>query len=146
MLRIPINCGKIFIPAYKDEAESTIPATHGALVSEEFFYEVQDVLNGRKRKFPAKNTLKEELPLRGFFECRKWGTRLTGSAYKGNGGRYFYYHCSKGCNERFKADEANDLFVKELVRISFSKCGIKVFRKILTDYSKKTRKDQSVSK
>lgn len=49
MLRNPIYCGKIFIPAYKDEAESTIPATRGALVSEELFYEVQDVLNGRKK-------------------------------------------------------------------------------------------------
>lgn len=146
MLRNPIYCGRIFIPAYKDEAESIIPATHEALISEELFYEVQDVLNGRKRKFPAKNTLKEELPLRGFLECRKCGTRLTGSASKGNGGRYFYYHCSKGCNERFKAEEANDIFVKELERISFSKGGIKVFRKILTDYSKKTGKDQSVSK
>ena len=146
MLRNPIYCGKIFIPAYKDEAESTILATHEALIGEELFYEVQDVLNGRKRKFPAKNTLKEELPLRGFLECRKCGSRLTGSASKGNGGRYFYYHCSKGCNERFKADEANDLFVKELERISFSKGGIKVFRKILTDYSKKTGKDQSVSR
>ncbi len=145
MLRNPIYCGKIFIPAYKDEAETTIPATHEALISEELFYEVQDVLNGRKRKFPAKNILKEELPLRGFLQCRKCGGRLTGSASKGNGGRYFYYHCSKGCNERFKADEANDLFVKELERISFSKGGIKVFRKIVTDYSKKIGKDLSFS-
>ena len=69
---------------------------------------------------------------------------INGSASIGNGGRYFYYHCSKVFNARFKANEANDLFVKKLERISFSKCGIKVFRKILTNYSKKTGKDQSV--
>jgi site-specific DNA recombinase len=146
MLRNRIYCGQIFIPAYKDEAECTIPAIHQALISEELFDEVQIVLSGRKRKFPPKNTLKEELPLRGFLECRKCGTRLTGSASKGNGGRYFYYHCSKGCNERFKADEANAIFVKELEKISFSKGGIKVFKKILIDYTKKSNKSQSVSK
>lgn len=146
MLRNPIYCGQIFIPAYKDEAECTIPAMHDPIISEELYDEVQMILSGRKRKFPAKNTLKEELPLRGFLECRKCGARLTGSASKGNGGRYFYYHCSNGCNERFKAEEANNVFISELERVSFSKGGIKVFKKILTDYSKKSNKDQSVSK
>ena len=146
MLRNPIYCGKIYIPAYKDEPETTIPATHEALISEALFYDVQDVLNGRKRKFPSKNTLKAELPLRGFLECCKCGGRLTGSASRGNGGRYFYYHCAKGCNERFKAEIANDLFVKELERISFSRGGIKVFRKVLMDYSKRTGQHQSVSR
>ena len=129
MLRNRIYCGQIFIPAYKDEAECTIPAIHEALISEELFDEVQIVLSGRKRKFPPKNTLKEELPLRGFLECRKCGTRLTGSASKGNGGRYFYYHCSKSCNERFKAKEANAVFVKELEKVAFSKGGIKSIQK-----------------
>ena len=86
MLQNPIYCGKIFIPAYKDEQECTIPATHESIISEELFEEVQMVLNGRKRKFSPKNTLKEELSLGGFLECRKCGTRLTGSASKGNGG------------------------------------------------------------
>ena len=146
MLRNRIYCGQIFIPAYKDEVECIIPAIHEALITEELFDEVQIVLSGRKRKFPPKNTLKEELPLRGFLECRKCGTRLTGSASKGNGGRYFYYHCSKGCNERFKAKEANAVFVKELEKVAFSKGGIKVFKKILVDYTKKSNKNQSVSK
>ena len=83
-------CGQIFIPAYKDEPEAIVQATHEPLISVELFNEVQDALNGRKRKFPSKNTLKEELPLRGFLECRKCGAKLTGSASKGNGGRYFF--------------------------------------------------------
>ncbi len=127
MVRNPIYCGKIYIPAYKDEEAKLTPATHQPIISEDLFYEVQAVLSGRKRKGPQKNTMKEELPLRGQLICRKCGNKLTGSASKGNGGRYFYYHCSKGCNERFKADEANNIFIKNLEKISFNHESIGVF-------------------
>ncbi len=146
MLRNPIYCGKIFIPAYKDEPACTIEASHEPIISEDLFDDVQAVLSGKKRKFPSRNTLKAELPLRGFLECRKCGGRLTGSASKGNGGRYFYYHCSGGCDERIKAETANDALVKEFEKISNSKGGIRAFKKILHDYALKQNKNQSTSK
>ena len=52
----------------------------------------------------------------------------------------------KGCNERFKAHEANDLFVKNWKGYHSAKAVLKCSGKIVTDYSKKTGKDQSVSK
>jgi site-specific DNA recombinase len=39
---------------------------------------------------------------------------LTGSGSKGNGGQYYYYHCNNACKTRFKAENANDLFCREL--------------------------------
>jgi site-specific DNA recombinase len=140
MLRNKVYCGQIFIPAYKDEPEAIVQATHEPLISIDLFNEVQDALNGRKRKFPSKNTLKEELPLRGFLECRKCGAKLTGSASKGNGGRYFYYHCQKGCNERIKADEANKTFIEEVERASNDPKGIDLFKKELTSHAQKNKK------
>ena len=140
MLRNKVYCGQIFIPAYKDEPEAIVQATHEPLISVELFNEVQDALNGRKRKFPSKNTLKEELPLRGFLECRKCGAKLTGSASKGNGGRYFYYHCQKGCNERIKAEEANKIFIEEVERASNDPKGIDLFKKELTSHAQKNKK------
>jgi site-specific DNA recombinase len=115
MVRNPVYCGKIYIPATEDEEAYYAQGLHDPLISEELFYSVQDVLDGRSRPKPSKVTKKEELPLRGFLVCRKCGNNLTGSASTGKMGvKYFYYHCQKGCDERFKAREANDLFVKGL--------------------------------
>ena len=129
MVRNPIYCGKIYIPAYKNEEASYVKATHLPIISESLFYEVQDILNGRKRRHTTKNTVKDELPLRGLLECRKCGKKLTGSSSKGNGGRYFYYHCQKGCNERFKAIEANSIFENELQALTPNKQIITLFKK-----------------
>lgn len=35
----PIYCGKIKVPAYKDEAEQMVKGKHEALISEELFYD-----------------------------------------------------------------------------------------------------------
>jgi site-specific DNA recombinase len=142
MLRNPIYCAKIFIPAYKDEAAVLISATHEPLVSERLFQDVQDILEGRKRKVPPKNTGREELPLRGFLECRLCGGRLTDSASKGNGGKYFYYHCTKGCPERFKAEEANELFLAELKKISANEESIALFEEMMESYIKASGKEK----
>jgi len=51
LVRNPVYCGKIQIPAYKDEEQSIIKGTHEPLVSEELFEKVQDTLNGRRKRF-----------------------------------------------------------------------------------------------
>ncbi len=116
LVRNPVYCGKIFIPAWKDEEAHYVKASHEPLIPESLFEEVQDVLHGRKRNIPVKNTKREELPLRGYLLCQRCGRPLTGSASHGNGGKYYYYHCqaSLGCKERFKAEEANKNFLKYL--------------------------------
>jgi DNA invertase Pin-like site-specific DNA recombinase len=127
ILRNPFYYGKIILPAYKDEEAELVQGQHEPLVTEELFNSVQDVLDGRKRNHPAKHNKKKELPLRGFLECRKCGRNLTGSASKGNGGKYFYYHCSCGCNERIKAEDANEKFNGKLVEVSYMQEAIDLF-------------------
>ena len=81
----------------------------------------QIVLRGSQGRSPEKpSRRREELPLRGFLECQRCGRNLTGSATKGNGGTYFYYHCQqgKGCTERFRADKANEQLVERLRSIA----------------------------
>ena len=115
-IRNPVYCGKIFIPAYKDEEAVTVPGIHQGIVSEELFYSVQDILNGKRKNIPKKNSRqRDELPLRGLLQCSKCGGNITGSASKGNGGKYFYYHCRGTCKERFKAEEAH-LAVENLLK------------------------------
>lgn len=113
-LRNPIYCGKIFIPKHKDEESHLVKGQHEPLVSESLFYDVQDVLDGRKRHYRTKVVANAILPLRGFLICPDCGKMLTGSKSKGRGKDYFYYHCYLGCNCRFRAELVNDKFSKEL--------------------------------
>ena len=142
LLRNPIYCGRIFIPAYKDERAIVIKASHEQIISQELFDEVQDVLNGRKKKFPTRQTAKDELPLRGFLECRYCGSRITGSASKGNGGKYFYYHCQHGCKERFKAELANKELVKKFTDITSNIGVIRTLRESITTHLKLSKTDK----
>ena len=114
LLRNRIYIGEIFVSGFKEEPGQHVKGIHQPLITSELFEEVQAVLDGRAYKRPTKNTAKEELPLRGFLQCRACGGLLTGSASRGNGGKYFYYHCQKGCPERFKALDANRRFEEYL--------------------------------
>ncbi len=48
-IRNPLYCGKIFISKFKDEESRFVQGQHEPLISEALFYDVQDVLNGRKK-------------------------------------------------------------------------------------------------
>jgi len=69
-----------------------------ALVSEELFITVQDVLNGKRVPVPHKR-VSEDFPLRGFVRCAKCDRPLTASWAQGRGGKkYARYWCyNKAC-------------------------------------------------
>ena len=50
MLRNPFYIGKIKVPAYRDDPEQIVDGLHEAIVTEEVFYRVQDVLDGKRKK------------------------------------------------------------------------------------------------
>jgi site-specific DNA recombinase len=116
LIRNPVYCGKVHIRKYKDEEAFFVQGQHEPLISENVFYEVQDVIMGRSKKINAatKISCDSMLPLRGFLICPLCGKMLTGSASKGRSSYYHYYHCKMPCGFRLKAPEANDLLVREL--------------------------------
>ena len=65
-IRNPVYCGKIIIPKYKDEESCFVQGQHQPIISEALFYEVQDALNGKKKRQRTKMTVDDSLPLRGF--------------------------------------------------------------------------------
>ncbi len=148
-IRNPVYCGKIPVISYKDEETTAVQGQHEAIISEALFYEVQEVLSGRKRKErPATQiTVDEPMPLRGFLICPKCGRMLTGSASKGRYNRYYYYHCVSSCGCRFRTENANSLFVREL-RKYVPKPGMSDLYVISLkeSYYEKTRSQQSDSK
>src|SRR6185312_13894197 len=133
ILRNKLYIGKIFIHAYKDEPAQWVEGIHQGIIDENIFYEVQDVLTGRKRNIPNKiQTVRDELPLRGYLECPRCGRSLTGSASTGRSGeKFYYYHCSKGCKERIKAIETNDEFAKKFKIIQLNSDVVELFMKSL---------------
>ena len=145
MLRNPIYMGKINISAYKDEPATQVKGIHQPIVSEGLFYVVQDILDGRKPNHPSVHTGKDELPLRGFLKCHKCGNKLTGSASKGRSSRYFYYHCTSKCGERYKAELLNKEFLKELKKVTPDEEDILLFETIASDYYKKAGNAKSVN-
>lgn len=120
MMKNPVYCGRIVIPAYKKEDEQIVQGSHEPLITESLFDEVQDVLSGRRRKHSYKICSKNELPLRGFLNCPRCGKKLTGSASTGGSGiKHFYYHCTKGCKERVHAHVVNNSFSILIANIQF---------------------------
>ena len=113
-IRNPVYCGKIYVPKYKDEESRFVKGLHEPIIPESLYYQVQDVLDGRKRSYRLKMVSNATLPLRGFLICPNCDKLLTGSASKGHTKYYSYYHCTEGCSCRYRADNANKLFVYEL--------------------------------
>jgi site-specific DNA recombinase len=137
MLRNPFYIGRIVVPAYKDEEGILVKGNHEAIIPVALFNDVQDVLLGRKKiGMPTHQHKQEPLPLRGFLTCCKCGKTLTGSGSKGNGGRYYYYHCFDGCKERYKADLINDTFFSVLRTISGNKQLLKTIKVATTHLHK----------
>lgn len=137
-IRNPVYCGKIQIPAYKDEEAYVVKGIHEPLISEDLFERVQDVLNGRrKNKATYKTIERDELPLRGFLQCPRCGKNLTGSGSTGGSGvKSYYYHCCKGCKERVKAFTVNDKFIDLLKTLVFKKEVEVLYQEIIKEVFK----------
>jgi site-specific DNA recombinase len=146
LLKNPVYCGKIHVPAYKDDDECIVQGSHQAIISEELFERVHDVLTGRRRKHAYKVCAKEELPLRGFLNCPRCGKKLTGSASTGgSGGKHFYYHCTKGCKERVKAYEINDSFSNYLKTLTFTEEVEELYDLIVKEVFRANSEEKPVS-
>ncbi len=119
---------------------------HDPIVSEQLFYDVQDILNGRRRRFAFKISAKKELPLRGYFLCPRCNKKLSGSASKGGSGiKHFYYHCRKGCPERVKANHLNDAFGDYLKSIIFDSEPDILYQQIVKEFYKSGNEEKGNS-
>ena len=114
IIRNPVYCGKIIVPKYKNDDATLAKGLHEPLISEALFYEVQSVLDGRKRVYRTRMTVDEQIPLRGFLICPRCGRNLSASASTGYSARYYYYHCTAKCGFRSNAQKVNADFEKEI--------------------------------
>lgn len=139
-LRNPVYCGKIKLEAYKNEEGFLAEGKHQGIISEALFYDVQDILDGKKKKQRTKIAVDEKFPLRGHLICPKCKKLLTASASKGRKIYYQYYHCTSQCGTRFKAENTNDGFLKELFSWKPNPAVKELYKMILKDvYQQQTK-------
>lgn len=136
LIRNPVYCGKIVVPQHKDEEIRYADGQHEPLITESLFYDVQDVLEGRKRKSAIKQVSLDKLPLRGLIHCPNCHRMLTGSKSKGKRLHYYYYHCI--CGVRHNAEAANKIFIEQLKEFTINPAAIDLF-KLVTTHVYKTR-------
>ncbi|MES2275902.1 MAG: recombinase family protein [Bacteroidota bacterium] len=129
----PAYCGKVFIPAYKDEEAYLVEGKHEPIVSVTTFYKIQDIINGKKSGSRTTLVVDENIPLRGFLLCPRCGYFLTASASRSKTGQYYsYYHCNSKCGFRHRADKTNELFIQKLADYTANPAAAEVFRKKIT--------------
>lgn len=133
LIRNPVYCGKILISKYKDEETHTVKGLHEAIISETLFYDVQDVIDGKKKVSKGKIHSPDLLPLRGFIRCSRCNRILCGSALKGRNGYYYYYHCSSACGCRYKAEVVNETFEAQLNQFTISSKYADLFKAVIID-------------
>jgi len=145
LLRNPIYCGKIRLKAFKDEEEEILQGIHEPILSEELFYDVQNVLDGKKKSKYKYSLINGVYPMRGHLVCPRCGKTLTGSSGKGNGGKYYYHHCTKGCKERHKTDIPHEAFEKWLGEISLKPEIASLYMAVMDDVLVCFNNSESVS-
>lgn len=89
--------GKITSIKYDQE----IQGQHPPMITEEQFYRVQDVLDGRNTRIALpiarRNRNNPDFPLRRIIKCQHCGGSFTGAKSRGKLQKYGYYFCQKRC-------------------------------------------------
>jgi DNA invertase Pin-like site-specific DNA recombinase len=139
ILRNPIYCGFIKTSWFPE----LIQGQHQPIISQEVFYKVQAILDGKKPSITPKKRNNPDFPLRNFIYCENCGGKLTGSWSKGRSKKYPYYHCrTKGCTLYVRKEKLEEEFYQCLKELQPKKEIIDLFEEIVLDVWKK-RKEES---
>lgn len=144
MLRNVIYCGQIKLNAYCNEPEEIVQGIHEPIISEELFNEVQQILNGKKRVLAKINKVRKEFPMRGYLVCKCCGGNLTASCSTGRNGKYYYYHCQRGCTERIAVPTGHEAFEKWLGEISLKPDVRRLYLSVMENVFKSNGTDREV--
>ena len=127
------------------EENKEVKGLHQAMINEEELQLIFHILSGKSKKVAKHERYNPDFPLRRTVTCGECGRMLTGSAPRGNGGRYFYYHClNKDCAEygkSIKKDEMEKEFLAELRKITPKQEFLDVFKETIIDLWKEKGKN-----
>ena len=142
MLRNLVYIGRINVKAWKKEDATIATGLHEAIVTEDLFNMVKQVLCGKKNTKQKSHKEDENFPLRGSLICPECHGALTGGASKGRNRYYNYYKCQNNCIPNIRAEEANDKFVKFLTNIKISPEVSDLYQAVIADVFKRNEGDR----
>ena len=123
---------------------------HKPMITKEEMYQIQLVRSGKARQFAKYNKCNPDFPLRRTILCGSCNKPLTASSPRGNGGRYFYYHCSnKDCQMYGKSIPKQTLetkFSEYLEKITPKDEFFKIFKETILDLWQEQRKNLGTEK
>ncbi len=120
-----------------------IQGQHTPMVTQEQFYRVQAIIDGRKTNWTAPiarhNKDNPDFPLRRILKCSKCGAVFTGAWSKGRNCRYAYYVCRSRCGAPSVAtNDADTTLTTFMSGISLTDDGIKLLISFIrTNYMKR---------
>ena len=120
--------GKVVSKKYGLEVQGQ----HPPMISEELFYRVQAILDGRNVNLKPSLTRRTrdniEFPLRRIIKCVACGSSYSGAWSQGKRTRYAYYFCAKRCKEcgSIGVEEMWERVSDKLTSISFTKKTIEL--------------------
>jgi len=139
LIRNPAYCG--LIPIKSETAEHyLVKGIHEPLISEALFYEVQKIINTKRKITSKRDDLKATFYLRGILVCPLCNRKLGGSFSRGSTKRYPYYHCQKRCKTRINALFLNECYERKLRQLVPSNGAMDLFKSILEDWNTGTQK------
>ena len=139
LIRNPAYCGLIPIK-FGSEERYMVKGIHEPLISEAMFYEVQNIINTKRKVTSQRDDLKETFYLRGVLVCPLCNRKLCGSFSRGSTKRYPYYHCQGRCKTRVNALFLNECYERKLRQLVLSNGVMDLFKSILEDWNTGTQK------
>ncbi len=151
MLRNIAYTGRIFVKSWKKEEAKTVEGLHEAIISDDLFQTVKNVLAGKKNVHQKSHKEDENFPLRGHLLCPVCKGSLTGGKSKGSTKYYNYYKCQLNCIPNIRAEEANEEFIRFLATLNILPEVSDLYQNVIEDVFKanegdKKIKAQSISK
>ena len=143
MLRNIFYIGLIRVPAYMDEPEQIVKGQHEAIIDDETFDKVTDILSGKRKHEPkVSKTIDPDLFLRKYIVCPICGHSITGATSTGKGGKYKYYNCCHdGKHLRRPADYVNDKFATWVGGLRPNKEVLDLYTEVLQDLRGEHKQD-----
>lgn len=134
LLRNKFYMGYLSSRTYKEQ----IKGQHVPMVTEEQFYRVQSILDGRNINLPLakRKHTNPDFPLRRLIRCSKCGQGLTGGWSKGRHHKYGYYRCCN--NECHSASIKVEVMEQSLISLFKKITPKKECLELFTSYMFKT--------
>jgi len=131
IFRLKFYTGKMTSVTYPEEVQGQ----HAPMISEEQFYKVEAILDGRnpnKLALSKRTFENKDFPLRRIIKCGKCGTGLTGAWTKGCTKKYPYYWCGGRCNfKMIKVKELENVLISVLKETTPTQECLNLFIKFL---------------